>query len=184
MKRFLVFGVVSVLALCSFGEPIGTGAHEIRLEASSGIGGGNSDSPAYIGGLGYYFCENIQIGGLVSLMKESGNDSYWGADDVWGLAVYGEHCFNPSGAMIPFVGVSAGFFDGDESDDSVLVLSISPGLKLFVTDTVAISGQVNVNWAGDEIYDFERDYSRPDKVEGQGEDTGFSANLGVRFLLW
>ncbi|MFC1497237.1 outer membrane beta-barrel protein [Verrucomicrobiota bacterium] len=181
MKRLLIVCLISCLALSVFGAPMQEGLYEIRTEASYDISDVDSDDfLTGIGGLGYYCCNTLQVGGLITLGKTP-NDSYWEPNDVWGLGAFAEYSFNLSESAAPFAGASVIFLSADNLEEredkaTVRTFSIFAGMKLYLTDTVAISGQLASHWADEEIYDY-------DKLDEEGKKTDLSISVGLRFLL-
>jgi opacity protein-like surface antigen len=149
--------------------------YEMRLEASTDISDTEDNAhAAVVGGLGWYHWERVLFGGYVSFEKKDA-DSYWGVSDVWGLGGYGEYHFNMDSPVVPYLGASLGFLDGDKKEDTTFVMAGSGGIKVFVTDRVAISGQLNLNWADANIYDY-------DWEDSEGDATDISANIGLRYI--
>ncbi len=178
MKTFLIACLVIGLALPAFCASLEKGNYEVRIEAAYDIANTADGARAsFVGGLGGYVRDNLLLGGFVSFEKKV-EDSYWGIDDVWGLGAFAEYNFNPAGhPVVPFLGISAGLLDGDdETGDTVFTMALSAGLKVFITRSVSLVTQVNVNWANDEVYDFDRDKG------GDGKNTDYSANAGIRIL--
>ena len=160
------------------------GVYEVRMEANWDVlYDGHDQAVPLRGGLGYYLSDQIQIGGLISFSKKE-IGSFWGVDDVWGLGLFGEYNFPSTSPLVPYSSASLSMLDGNSGGDSVIVLAASGGIKYFITRTVALFAQLNINLATDEIYDFDRDDDIPDEVDGSGSAFDVSTDLGVRIVLW
>jgi len=180
MKKFAVLALGIVLTLPAFGTPLKQGLYEVRTEASYDIKDINTDEDfvSGVGRLGYYFMDNVQLGGLVSFGK-SPWESYWNVNDVWGLGGYAEYNMALNKSLVPYVGISAVFFSAEDKD-TISTLNAYAGLKFFFTETVGLCAQVNGSLASDDIYD----YNREDLPEnGNGETFDITANVGLVFLL-
>jgi hypothetical protein len=189
MKSSLVVGLlVAALAIPAFAqlpEPFKQGSYEIKAETYLDITDVMQyDKIPYGGGLGYYFWDNILLGGFFS-NEGTEWESYWDVGSVWSLGVFGEYNFDNGGSLIPYVAAAAKFMnsDRDSRDDVIFGLQGSGGLKVFITDRIAISGQIDANFASDGIYDFERTTPEAEKVDGNGDAFSVSATLGIRFFL-
>jgi hypothetical protein len=185
MKRTVAVLSCLLASIPAFGAPpMAQGTYEIRVQASHDIQDTQDDRMVTIeGGLGYYVVDNVQLGGLITFTKHD-EDSYWGVHDVWGLGAFGEmNCarFYP---WVPFIGASAQILSSDDDDqDLVTVLTASPGLRFFFTEQVSLALQVNVNWATEDVYDYEvEDFVNGENV-GKGESADIYASIGLRFLL-
>jgi hypothetical protein len=182
MKRLLLCVVLACVSAPLFAAPVQKGLYEVTGGVSWDVSYDGNDKliPVYAG-LGYYSSDRVQAGGLISFTKKS-EDSFWGVSDVWGLGAFCEYNFTGNSASVPYAGISARLLDG--GGDVVVVGDLFAGIKVFVVPTVALFGQVNFSIASDEIYDFDRDWLVPDRIEGQGEPTDVGISAGVRVVLW
>ncbi len=178
-KNLIVLLAVTILIPVGYAEarqPL----YEMRLELSSDISdSGDDDAHASIvGGLGWYHWERVLFGGYCSFEKKE--TGYWDKSNVWGLGAYGEYHFKTGSPVVPYLGGSMGFLDGNDEDDTAFTISGAAGVKVYVTETLAISAQLNLNWADEDIYDYEiSDY----KLKlGDGNSTDVTANIGLRYL--
>jgi hypothetical protein len=131
------------------------------------------------GSLGYYVTDRFQIGGMVQ--RESVEfESFWGYGAVWSLGVFGEYELTKgTSPLTPFVAASVQMLS-ETDNDNVLVCSLSPGLKIFVTETCGFAAQANFSAATDDIYDFQR----VDEATGKGKNYDMSATFSLRFLFF
>ena len=134
-------------------------------------------------GLGYYLTPYAQVGGYMSLTKKK-NGSFWGKSDVWGLGVFGEAAMNWDYPVLPYLGLSLGFLDGDGDNSTAFVATLSPGVKGFLMETLALSLQLDWNFSNEPIYDFDRDYAFPDTIEGSGKKSSLAVSLALRILFY
>ena len=183
MKKLMIVLLISAAVLPAFGEAMDEGAYETRLGVLYNFADDNDNKNTAIqGALGYYFWNDIQMGAFVSFDKKGGEtESFWGVDDVWGLGVFGEYNVQMDSAIVPFLGVSAGLLDGDQAGDTVYVIDLSSGVKCFVTDTIAIAIQLNLEWASDDIYNVDRDPDTNDILAG--DNFAVTAEVGIRIAL-
>lgn len=179
MKKYLIPAIAVAFILPITGVMAQQAIYELKLEASSDIADTDDDAhAALVGGLGWYHSESMLIGGYFSFEKKN-YESYWGVSNVWGLGAYGEYLFNLNSPVVPYLGASLGFLDGsNKDDDTTFVMAGSGGIKVFLTETMAVSAQLNLNWADNEIYDYER----TSIDEGDGNSFDVTANIGLRLL--
>lgn len=185
MKRFLVLGLATMISCSALAAPLSKGVYEARVDLTYDLmyNGRDRNIPAMLG-LGYYVTDCIVAGGYLYFSKKT-RDSFWGVDDVWGLGAFGEYHFLVDNAWIPFAGVTAGILDGDEaSGDTVLVITPNGGIKYFFNEIIGVAAQLNLHWATDEIYDFDRNMAITTKVKGDGKLLDISGNVSLRVLLW
>lgn len=185
MKKLIVGAVVALLGVQAYGVTVSEGLYELQIGASWDIlYDGNDRTVPIQGGLSYFVTDDTQIGAFISFAKK-GNDSFWGVDDTWGLGVFFDYNFLTDGMLLPYSGASVAIVDGNaDGGDSVVIVSGFGGAKLFITQTVALTGQLNLNWCNEDIYDFDRNYAFPDTVKGKGKSFDISGALGVRIVLW
>ena len=134
-------------------------------------------------GLGQYFNASTHAGGYIMFTK-SKNDSYWGTSDVWGLGIFGETSMTWDYPALPYLGLSLGFMDGDDENDTAFVATLSPGVKGYLLETLALSVQLDWNFSNKPIYDFSRDFSFVDSVEGSGKKSSVTMSLAIRWLFF
>lgn len=128
--------------------------------------------------MGRYFTDKFLAGIIFPSFQSQTWGSYWGYQGVFGIGVFGEYDLVASDTVVPFLGLSLEFL----SNDNVVVTQVQPsaGLKIFFTDTVAISCSAILSIGGGEIYD----YTRVDETSGEGKRTAFSSSAGIHFLFF
>jgi hypothetical protein len=164
--------------------PTEYGVYELHFQPSFQLTGkSHADLIPLRVGLGHYLSPASQVGGYMTLSKKD-NGSYWGTSDVWGLGVFGETALTWDRPLYPYLGLSMGLLDGDGDNSTAFAASVSPGVKTFLMETVAFSLQFDWNLSNRPIYDFKRDYSFPNSVEGKGDKTSLALTLAVRVLFY
>jgi hypothetical protein len=185
MKKIIVGAVIALLGLQAYGVTVSEGLYEMQLGANWDIlYDGNDRSIPVQAGLSYFVTDDTQIGAFVLFAKKN-NDSFWGVDDTWGLGAFFDYNFLTDGMLLPYSGGSVAVVDGNaDSGDTVVILSAFGGVKFFLTQSLALTGQLNLNWCNKDIYDFDRNYDFPDEVKGKGKQFDISGSVGARVLLW
>ncbi|MBM4143781.1 MAG: hypothetical protein FJ225_09365 [Lentisphaerae bacterium] len=190
MKKLLTVGMCLFFAVSALAAPLEAGTYEVRAGAAYNFE--STAEPLYVpvmGGMGYYVMDGLQVGGFVTFEKRKW-ESAFGVGNVWGLGAFGEYVLDLGMDLpvMPSCALSVRALDSDLPRDIVFVLGFSPGLRCFVTESVALALQVDVNLAGDDIYNFERswvDRHQPypqDKITGEGSRVGYAVSAGVRVL--
>ncbi len=168
-------------------SPTQQGTYEARIEPLADLGEveGNVGVPIR-GAFGYYFSQNFHVGVCMSFAKKE-FESYWGKANLWGLGLYGEFSLDRDWPVVPYIGLTGTFLDdSNDNRDVVLVLTVSPGLKVSLSEYISLSVQANWNAATEDIYQFERRIVIPsdlDTIRGAGEATGVTGAVALRFLL-
>jgi hypothetical protein len=185
MKKLIVGAVVALLGCQAYGVTVSQGLYEMQLGAAWDILYDGHDRTVPVqAGLSYYVSDDTQIGAFLTFAKKN-NDSFWGVDDTWGLGAFFEYNYLTDGILLPYSGASIGIVDGNAAGgDSVVIVSAFGGAKFFVTQVVALTAQLNLNWCNEDIYDFDRNFAYPNKVKGEGEQFDISGSLGLRIVLW
>jgi hypothetical protein len=134
------------------------------------------DRPILSGALGYYLLDWLQIGAKVTYESVEA-DSAWGYGAVWGLGGFAEAEWRRWKCMVtPYVSAGLQFYSENESG-TVTVLTVSPGLKWFLTQTIGVAAQANLDYASREIYDY-------DPATDSADQFDVSALLALRFLFF
>lgn len=164
--------------------PTEQGVYELHLQPSFDIQDSQQTTMTPIRvGLGQYLTPSTQVGGYMSLTKKK-DGSYWGKSDMWGLGVFGESAMNWDYPVLPYIGLSLGFLDGDGDNDTAFIATLSPGVKGFLMETLALSLQMDWHVSNKPVYDFDRDYAFPDTIEGSGKRSSLSVSLALRILFY
>ncbi|MDI6775479.1 MAG: hypothetical protein QME60_08870 [Verrucomicrobiota bacterium] len=184
MKKFTT-GLFSILlAIPVLAAPsTHQGVYEARIEPTADLAGVEDNMGISVrGAFGYYLSQNVQLGGSILFAKKE-FESYWGKGNVWGLGLYGEFNADWGLALYPYVGVGAMLLDdSNDNRDPVLQITVSPGVKVFLTDYISLSIQANWNAAKEEIYEFERDLTVP--LDGEGKTSALTGAVAIRFLFY
>ena len=145
MKK-LVFLAIMLLAATGFGAMLEAETMELGLSGALDF-----DNPeGHVGsdidlGLGYFFWDDIEAGGLVSFGNE-------GSDLGLGLGVFAEVIFDIDYPVAPFVAASLQYKFGDYFPDSHVLVEGSAGLKFFLTDYLSINGGLVYSLASEDVY--------------------------------
>jgi hypothetical protein len=177
-----------------YSSPVQQGMYEVRVGADYPFVNGDEDQNVFqSGGFGYFIDDRLLVGGQVSYEQKEW-DSYYGVDSLWGLGAFTEYHFDWTEYAMPYVGASITLLnDGDDQRDLVVALGLSGGIKYYFNDYVSLYGQVTVNLATEGIYGFEREWLEVNEnedtggkevIEGDGDNFGVSAALGLRFLVF
>ena len=146
-KLFVTLVLVSILMLLAsngFSE-ISAGDNEIGGQISyrnHNADPGSLDATLWSAGIAYnhYLSESYSIGGTLRLDQVDGD----ALDDdvvIWGLRVRGDYYFSTQSTTVPYVGIQLGYvgYDTAGSDDNDFTYGAHGGVKLFVTENVAIN---------------------------------------------
>ena len=190
MRTLSAIMVGILLAVCAVAEPMDKGTYEVR-------GGGvynfeSTDESLYVpamGGMGYYVIDHLQVGGLISFEKRQW-ESAFGEGNLWGLGVFSEYVLDTGLPVMPSFGLMGRIVNTDvktEADapprppevDNALILTVSPGLRFFVTESVALYLQLDVNMANEAIYDYDIKFS---PLSAEGKRVGYALGFGFRVI--
>ncbi|HOC32114.1 MAG TPA: hypothetical protein PKK84_07735 [Armatimonadota bacterium] len=175
MKRFLMLlsaasllVVVSGASFAQFGSGEITPPEKGTAEVSLGLNA-QLMSPSDISlQLSYapYLNRNLQVGGQLSYYRADGS----GSDPdytQWGLGATATYNFvapeGPVSRMIPYAGIGLGYVKADAGDwdDDATMWTVFGGVKQFISEDVALYGQLAWSKASEEIYrDGEKDELR------------------------
>ena len=119
---------------------------------------------------GYFIADYLEVGGEV----------FWSDDDfitTSGLGAFAEYNFDLGTEVVPFVGASIDYANAEidefDSDENAIVLGVRGGVKCFIAENIAISGQAVIEQATEDIY------AEQDGVS----DNDFRLELGMRFFI-
>ena len=111
---------------------------------------------------------------------EVGGEVFWSDDDfitTSGLGAFAEYNFDLGTEVVPFVGASIDYANAEidefDSDENAIVLGVRGGVKCFIAENIAISGQAVIEQATEDIY------AEQDGVS----DNDFRLELGMRFFI-
>jgi hypothetical protein len=180
MKQIIAACVILTLAIPALASPVQQGIFCASFGISSDVAPSDEDlGPKLQVGLGYAAWTDVEVGGYMTFGSAEW-ESFWSVGDVWGLGVYAEYNYPSAQTMVPYVGVSLEFRNasgaanasGAESD-VVAVGGLAAGLKIFPDNAIALTFQLGLEFAGDDIFDY-------DRMTDEGDAYGFRASIGLR----
>jgi hypothetical protein len=121
---------------------------------------------------GVFVVDSIEAGGGVGYVDV-------GVATSWSFFGFGEYNFNIDDKMVPFAGARLGWAWSevdtglDKEDQSAIVIGGYCGAKYFLSPSVAVSGQINLDLATDEIYVNDDDL----------DSFNMTITVGMRFFL-
>jgi hypothetical protein len=131
--------------------------------------GGSADFSLSVG-YGYFIADNLE-GGVEAAFAD--NDLL----TSYGFGAFGEYNFNIGTPFVPFAGGKLNWakveVDDLDKNNDALVVGAYGGVKFFLAENVAISGQLNVDLASDDIY----------VNKNKLDNTDVTLTLGMRFFL-
>ncbi len=111
-------------------------------------------------GYGYFFNRNLELGGEFNYSNPAkGNDSY-------GIGAVLDYHFPTASALLPFVGVNAGYADAGGNTDSYFRYGVRAGVKYFLNQNVSANAILQ--------------YSDTDQTKSESD---FRLNLGLSIYL-
>lgn len=167
MKKIALMPAALLAATTCFGAMVEANMMEMRV-----FGEMDFDSPTgHVEtqldlGLGYFVQDDVQVGGLLGFENK-------GKDYGFGAGVFSEVIFDLLYHAAPFVGTSIQFRFGDFYTSNHLLVEFNGGIKVFMTEYMAVSGMVFYNLASDNIYE-KRTRDRDDKNDNAGMRVGLS----------
>lgn len=119
---------------------------------------------------GYFVADYLEVGGAGAI---SDND----AVSTYGIGGFVEYNFDLGTEVVPYVGAGLGWLNADYDivgeDEDAIEFSGYGGVKYFIAQNIAISGELEFDWASEEIYLEDDDIA----------DTNIQLNLGMRFFF-
>ena len=166
MKK-IAFLALLLGATTGFGAMVEQDMMELRVQGRLDFDnpGGYVETDINLG-LGYFIMDDLQLGGLLAFVNE-------GSDAGFGLGVYSEMLFDLNYAAAPFVGGSLQFRFGEYYPDNHLMIEFNGGLKVFLTEYLAVSGMIFFDIATDDVF--------INNKEAQNHDAGMRLGLNVYF---
>jgi hypothetical protein len=185
MKRCIVLAMIFLTAASGFSAPLLQDTSEIAfsglLDFDSSEGTVTRVSAFY----GYYVVDYIEVGPKVAFWNDASQTD-------WSLGVQSEYDIDLGTEFVPFFGVSVEYArvddddvplrvppeasDGEEFtttiDQRAIVVAGQAGAKYFITEDVALSAQLEFNWATEDIY----------AEENGPQNTETRITVGLRFF--
>lgn len=118
---------------------------------------------------GKFIQDDLEIGAEGAV---SDND----AISTYGIGGFAEYNFEQGTELVPYVGASVGWasVDPDHGDSAdALYFGVLGGAKYFLAENVAILGNVQFEWATEDVYPEDNELS----------DTDLTLNLGMAFYI-
>lgn len=145
------------------------GGWELGLQGSfdlEGPGGTTIDTAI---GLGYFLMDSLEVGGKVMYDYTEGDPH---DSTFFGGGIFADYNIDFDSKFVPFVGASIDYVKHDygEYDDDAFVIGGRVGVKYFVTNDWAISANVYLNWANEDIY----------VNDGEIDDINVGLAVGIR----
>lgn len=145
------------------------GTREVSLEGGFSTTGTSGNELEMNIGFAYFIQDFIEIGARIEYLD---NDFVSHS----GVSIFGEYNYDTYTNWIPFFGMGVGFSDFDAVDvDSSSALTVEGfgGVKIFLTEYLAISAKLLLEIASDDIY-----YDG-----GEAESINFGLDFGVRVFF-
>ncbi len=166
MKKVAFLGVL-LATTTAFGAMVDADMMELRATGSMDFNNPRGVVETDIGlGLGYFIRDDIQVGGLINF----GND---GSEAGFGLGAYSEILFDMHYAAAPFLGGALMYRFGEYYPANHLLFEINGGVKVFLTEYLAVSGMIFFDLATDDVYVSDGDTRK--------YDSGMRLGLSVYF---
>ena len=181
MKKLVLGALLLGLGTTVFGATLQKGLNEAKLEASTDFRQDAYDFVPLQGTFGYFIADNLEVGGLLGFRKAAWK-SYWVTGSVWTLGAFGEYHFDVDFPVHPYVGASIAMLDGEKGNDTVAQATASGGVKLFLSESFAVSAAATLNWSDKEIYNVDVDYVNG-KADRSGDQVGVTFELGLRYYF-
>ena len=136
---------------------------------------------------GYYVADYVEVGPILAFRNDDSRTE-------WAVGVQSEYDLDLGTEFVPFFGLGLEYTDVDDDDvptttavettdgetlpsnsisQSAFIMAGRVGAKYFITETVALSGQFEFDWASDDIY----------SDENGAENTNAKITLGLRFFF-
>ncbi len=154
MKRLVIFLAVLSLASSGFAGLLTQGTQELSLSGLIDFDSADGTLTSIEVGYGFFIIDSLEIGV---------EPAYENTDNAtrWAVHLFGEYNFDMGTELVPFLGLSAGYAASKVSarvpgvqdvDEQAVIFSGLAGLKYFVTESIAVSGEFVYEWAAEDIY--------------------------------
>ena len=117
-------------------------------------------------GLGYFVIDDLEIGPLAGFVDNGTNKGF-------GLGVFAEYNIDLGIALVPYVGVSISYLNGNLFIENAVQFEGGTGLKFFLAKNVAVSGEF--------VYDYATKNSYYNNDSWQNTDCGLNFVLRAFF---
>jgi len=173
-KTFYI--ICALIITCSWSQAqtldnvmLDKGTREISLEGDFSTTGSAGSEIDLSLGYGYFIKDFLEIGVAIDYLD---NDFVSNA----GINVFGEYNYDTFTNWIPFFGLGIGFSDFDAvvvEASSALTVNGFGGIKIFLTEYLALSGKLLLEIASDDIY-----YDN-----GDAESINLGLDFGIRVFF-
>ena len=172
MKKVFLIMVILLTVAVSYAQPVepmlSKGTRDIGISGSVDFEGSDGDVDVSLAGsYGYFFWDQIEIGGWLGWTSAAGYDRF-------GIGPYVEYNFKPlMERIVPYVGLFAGYAmkDADDVGDlNAFEGEVYGGIKYFITDITAIDIALAFDFASEDIY----------VNDSEADDTDLYLSFGIR----
>jgi len=122
---------------------------------------------------GYFWVDFLEVGTRAGI---SDSDSF----TSWRIGAFTEYHFFNETPLVPFLGAGVDISGADidfpfakNSEETAIVFGVQAGAKYFLTDSIAISSQLNFDVATDDVF----------ASDDGAEDTNWNVEFGLRFFF-
>jgi len=172
MKKLLIIAMITCFAATSFGQMLAAGTSELKVEGLVDFETADDTLIALNLFYGLFWFDYVEFGIEIGI-EESDSIS------IWTIGVSGEYNFDLGNELVPYLGAGLGYarydvdFGEQEDEDNAVVVNGTAGAKYFVTENVAVSGALVLQYATEDIF------AEQDSVE----DTDAKLEVAMRFFF-
>jgi hypothetical protein len=171
MRKLTCLLAIAALAGASHAATLSKGTRELVVNGMLDPDGAGGTELNIGVGFGYFVQDNIELG-AEGLYQDNGILT------TTGLAGFGEYNFDLGTPLVPFVGAKLGWFNANFDsrhlkDQSAVVVECNGGAKYYLAENVALSAQLNVKCASEDIF----------LNDDKAESVDVNVTLGMRFFL-
>jgi len=148
MKKSGLCLLLALLSGAAAAASLPLGTQELRLEGTLDPSTGAGDEIDLSASYGYFFADNVQGGGRISLLD---NDLV----SLVGVGAYAEYNFDTGTEVMPFLEGFVGFASVDIEDgknETSGIFEGRAGAKFFLTEHLAVAGAGVFAYASEKIY--------------------------------
>ncbi|MBN1669599.1 MAG: outer membrane beta-barrel protein [Kiritimatiellae bacterium] len=175
MRTLGMLAAVFGLTLACHGAMVEEGTYELLLESSFDFENWKGE-PEFkaTAGLGYFMRPDVEVGGFVKYEDVE-------FDSLWGVGAFGEYNIDFGLVLLPYLGASVAYLDGDDYDDEYFLLTLSAGIKYFIARNVAVAASLNYELATEDVYQTDGNWvNQTEDMGGEYTDSDLNVRLGLR----
>lgn len=169
-KLLAVLFATTLFAASIHAAPLAVGTQELLLQGEIDLDGPGGTEISLEGGYGYFIADYLEIGGVAGISDSDLSTSY-------SLAGFAEYNFElVYEGVVPFVGGQIGFASYDVEpigSQSAMIFGGYTGIKIFITENMAITPRFKIELATDDIY----------PEENKLNDVDMAIDLGLRYFF-